>query len=94
MIADYGKERLVIRFDSLFTELVSRRDDAIRTGGSVDSISTDLYRSTPAFDLLLTIHEGSVEVRNEYYPADPGTKEPAEVIHYWGQGAVFVKLKR
>ena len=94
VVAEYGNERLVVRFDSIFTELVSRRDDAIRTGGSVDSISTDLFRSTPSFDLLLTIHEGSVELSNEYYPVEPGTKEPAQIMHYWGQGAVFVKLKR
>ncbi|HET6511818.1 MAG TPA: DUF4153 domain-containing protein [Candidatus Kapabacteria bacterium] len=92
--ASYGDDELVVRFDSLFAELVARRDSVIRIGGNTDSVSVDIYRTSPAIDMLITIHEGSVELSNEYYAAEKSAKEPAQVLHYWGQGALFIRVKR
>ncbi|HET6511887.1 MAG TPA: DUF4153 domain-containing protein [Candidatus Kapabacteria bacterium] len=97
-----GSDTQVLTYASIFTELRTRRDSTIRAGGNPDSMSTEIHRSSSGMDLLLTLHEGSIETGVPPHDvARPSRGAPNaderssadSTIRMWGSGALFVKTK-
>lgn len=97
IIISHNDDVQTLTYLEIFNELRARRDSTVRAGGHPDSINTAIYRGTNTMEVLLALHDGSIETGTRpenARPIDRGvTAATDSTIRMWGNGAIFIKLK-